>query len=428
MAEFAETVNNLQSQLTAVQAAIEGNSQASMFKPRPFTGTLSEDVNEWLAKFDRFAKFYSWTNAKKLGAIVLLFEGPALSWFQTLPEETTNNFNGLVEALKGRFGASNMDFILRQELYARRQGPVEPLASYTEDIIKRCQRLALSDNELMNIFINGLNPELKSHVVLNQPTSFTEVEKLARLREAVSKTSGVNSVTASNQSAQEQRIKELEGQVKLLMSLASPQSSSKPPSLNCIGSDNPEYYQGNDNSSEIHQAKVDIIAAIQNSAQNSAPRTLLSDRGPNFLASVVKAVCDIMNTRRTLTTAYHPQTDGLVERFNATLCEGLSMYVSTHQKDWDRHLSLTLFAYRVAPHATTGESPFYPLYGREPRLPLDASLLLPDSNLSNSVAELRARIVKNLEESRQIVSSNTQLAQQRMKACRRSSPYLASSF
>ena len=160
----------------------------------------------------------------------------------------------------------------------------------------------------------------------------------------------------------------------------------------------------------IAQLLIDEILA-----RHSAPRTLLSDRGPNFLASVVKAVCDIMNTRRTLTTAYHPQTDGLVERFNATLCEGLSMYVSTHQKDWDRHLPLTLFAYRVAPHATTGESPFYLLYGREPRLPLDASLLLPDSNVSNSVAELRARLVKNLEETRKIVSANTQLVQQRMK-------------
>ena len=47
---------------------------------------------------------------------MLLFEGLALSWFQTLPEEATNNFNDVVEALKGRFGASNMDFILRQEL------------------------------------------------------------------------------------------------------------------------------------------------------------------------------------------------------------------------------------------------------------------------------------------------------------------------
>ena len=160
----------------------------------------------------------------------------------------------------------------------------------------------------------------------------------------------------------------------------------------------------------IAQLLVDEILA-----RHSAPRTLLSDRGSNFLASIVKSICDIMNTRRTHTTAYHPQTDGLVERFNATLCEGLSMYVSTHQKDWDKHLPMILFAYRVAPNATTGDSPFYLLYGREPHLPFDTSLLLPDSNVSSSVAELRSRVIHNLEESRKIVSANTQLAQQRMK-------------
>ena len=73
-----------------------------MFKPRPFTGALREDVNEWLVKFDRFAKFSNWNNVKKVGAMVLLFDGPALSWFQTFLEEPLNSLNGLVEALKGR--------------------------------------------------------------------------------------------------------------------------------------------------------------------------------------------------------------------------------------------------------------------------------------------------------------------------------------
>ena len=151
-------------------------------------------------------------------------------------------------------------------------------------------------------------------------------------------------------------------------------------------------------------------------ARHGAPRALLSDRGPNFLASVVKAVCHIMNTRRQLTTAYHPQTDGLVERFNATLAEGLSMYVSANQKDWDKHIPMVLFAYRVSPNATTGESPFYLLYGREPRLPIDAALILPDSKLSPSIAKLRAEIVHNLEQAQSIIKSNTELAQQKMKA------------
>ncbi|XP_028403387.1 uncharacterized protein LOC114526084 [Dendronephthya gigantea] len=91
------------------------------------------------------------------------------------------------------------------------------------------------------------------------------------------------------------------------------------------------------------------------------------------------------------------------------------MYVSTNQKDWDEHLPQVLFAYRVSPNATTGESPFYLLYGREPRLPMDVSLL-PPTNLSPSVAKHRARIVTTLEEVKQLIQSNTQRAQLKMKA------------
>ena len=80
--------------------------------------------------------------------------------------------------------------------------------------------------------------------------------------------------------------------------------------------------------SRIAQVLVNEILA-----RHVAPRALLSDRGPNFLASFVKEVCHIMNTRRQLTTAYHPQTDGLIEHFNATLAEDLCMYVSSIQKE-----------------------------------------------------------------------------------------------
>ena len=162
-------------------------------------------------------------------------------------------------------------------------------------------------------------------------------------------------------------------------------------------------------------SRIALLLVNEIMARHSSPRTLLSDRGPNFLASIVKEVCRLINTTRAYTTAYHPQTDGLVERFNGTLAEGLSMYVSTHQKDWDQHLSLILFAYRVSPNATTKESPFYLLYGREPRLPIDASLLASPDHLSSSVSELRSRVIENLENAKRIVDSNTQLAQQRMK-------------
>ena len=144
---------------------------------------------------------------------------------------------------------------------------------------------------------------------------------------------------------------------------------------------------------------------------------LLLDCGATFLSAVVREVSHLMNTKCLHTTSYHPQTDGLVERFNGTLAESLSMYVSTDQKDWDEHLPMILFAYRVSPNATMFESPFYfyLLYGREPRLPVDTSLLLQTSNLSSSVDELRSRVVNNLEHAQRIIRSNTRLAQLLLK-------------
>ena len=75
------------------------------------------------------------------------------------------------------------------------------------------------------------------------------------------------------------------------------------------------------------------------------PQTLLSDRGTNFLSLLVRSVCELLNTKKVNTTAYHPQTDGLVERFNHTLCQSVSMYVSRDQKDWDTHLPAILFGF-----------------------------------------------------------------------------------
>ena len=78
--------------------------------------------------------------------------------------------------------------------------------------------------------------------------------------------------------------------------------------------------------------------------RDGALRTLLSHRGSNVLSKLVSGVCRIMNTRILNTSTYHPQSDGLVERFNGTLAQSLSMYVSSDQKDWDQHISQVLYA------------------------------------------------------------------------------------
>ena len=90
------------------------------------------------------------------------------------------------------------------------------------------------------------------------------------------------------------------------------------------------------------------------------------------------------------------------------------MYVSRDPKDWYTHLPAIRFGFRVSLYLTTGESPFYLLNGREPRLPVDVSLLSP-SQISNSVSEQRARVVQTIEEAHAIGRENIQRTQQNMK-------------
>ena len=103
--------------------------------------------------------------------------------------------------------------------------------------------------------------------------------------------------------------------------------------------------------------------------RHSAPAILLSDQGAQFMSGLVKNICEYLMTKKINTTAYHPQTNGLTERFNATLCQTLAIYGKENQTDWDTYIPTALFAYRSSVQETTGQSPFELLYGRDARLP-----------------------------------------------------------
>jgi len=100
---------------------------------------------------------------------------------------------------------------------------------------------------------------------------------------------------------------------------------------------------------------------------------LISDRGLAFLNELVKVICFYFNIDKASTTAYHPQTDGLTERFNKTLAEMISSYVGEEQEHWDQIIPYVLFAYNTSVHASTHEMPFYLIYGRDARYPIDVS-------------------------------------------------------
>ena len=199
---------------------LEGTLQSGLFQLHSFTGLPNEDINKWLPRFEPFAKFRDYFNAKTLNTLPLSLGGPAKAWFDTEWTEAKADLMALTDGLETRCGSQLLEFPFRQELYARKQGSTEPWSLYTKDISKKSQHLSFSDEDLMNIFINGLQDDVKNHVNLNQPNLFGEAENLARLREAISKSSGIsNQFTAPQSMQQEQWAKELESNMNLLVSL-----------------------------------------------------------------------------------------------------------------------------------------------------------------------------------------------------------------
>ena len=102
----------------------------------------------------------------------------------------------------------------------------------------------------------------------------------------------------------------------------------------------------------------------------------MTDRGPSFLSKLMLAVCSVLEIKKINTSTYHPQSDGLVERFNRTLTDMLAKSAK-NTTDWDTCLPYVLFAYRATFDASTAESPFFLLYGRDPRLPTELLLSPP---------------------------------------------------
>ena len=97
------------------------------------------------------------------------------------------------------------------------------------------------------------------------------------------------------------------------------------------------------------------------------PRAVTSDRGPQFASAFLQALNNALDIRLRLSTAHHPQTDGLSERAIQSLKQYLRIYCHDRQKRWARWLPLAEFAYNSSSHSVTKLSPMFTMYGFEPR-------------------------------------------------------------
>ena len=126
----------------------------------------------------------------------------------------------------------------------------------------------------------------------------------------------------------------------------------------------------------------------------------------------MKEVEGILGFHKVNTSAYHPQTDGLVERLNKTLTTMLAKTVNRGGKDWDQCLPFVLFVYRASQQQST---PFYLLYGQDPRLPVDAILCPAKAKKLIGLQEYGCHLATKMSEAWELARQAVQKAQEHQK-------------
>ena len=140
-----------------------------------------------------------------------------------------------------------------------------------------------------------------------------------------------------------------------------------------------------------------------------APAYLVSDQGKAFTGHVITHICELYGVQKLRTLPYHAQTNGQVERMNQTIIHMIGKLEEDRKACWSEHLPELLMAYNTTCFAVTGYSPYYLLFSRRPRIPVDYLFpTLRDSphqtKMEVSVAAMQKRLKEAFAVARHLTS------------------------
>ncbi|XP_051749009.1 uncharacterized protein LOC127512276 [Ctenopharyngodon idella] len=147
------------------------------------------------------------------------------------------------------------------------------------------------------------------------------------------------------------------------------------------------------------------------------PERIHSDQGASFESRLISELLRFSGVKKSHTTPYHPMGNGSVERFNRTLGNMIRALSPDVKRDWPRRLQTLTFLYNCTTHESTGYAPFYLMFGRVPRLPVDILFrsVLNDQNVI-SYDKFVDTLVKDLKEAMVIAQQHATKAQKRHAA------------
>jgi transposase InsO family protein len=154
---------------------------------------------------------------------------------------------------------------------------------------------------------------------------------------------------------------------------------------------------------------VEAVAVTDTSAKTTAEvimnhiicrygvfEVLLSDRGSGFLSEIFTGIMKLLGIKQKKTTAFHPKSNGMVERFNKTLKKMLKRWVNQQHTDWDLLLPFALFAYNTSKHSTLKETPYYLNFARQARTITD-TIIHSDFEQVKSVHAYSSEVAEKLK-------------------------------